>query len=102
VHGQFDVIDVSDWEVARTEPEGRSGKDWLREPGPPTESRERDWLFKPVVVHASGHRQGGDWAEKIVSEVGLLLGVPCAEVQLAERHGVRGSLSRNARPTVGT
>jgi hypothetical protein len=57
----FDVIDVTDWEVAGSEPQGRSGKDWLREPEAPVNSRERDWLFKPVVVHANGERQGGDW-----------------------------------------
>lgn len=95
---QFDVVDVSAWEVASTEPEGRSGKDWVREPGAPVASREQDWLFKPVVVHAGGDRQGGDWAEKIVSELGFLLGVPCAEVQMAVRHGTRGSLSRNVAP----
>jgi hypothetical protein len=72
VQRPFDILDVSDWEFARPEPQGRSGKDWLREPGSPVESRERDWLFKPVVVHTSGHRQGGDWAEKIVSELAHL------------------------------
>lgn len=98
MQGQFDIVDVSDWEVARPEPEGRSGKDWLREPGASVESRERDWLFKPVVVHDSGHQQGGDWAEKVVSELAHLLGVPCAEVRLATRAGVPGSLSRNVAP----
>jgi hypothetical protein len=51
-----------------------------------------------VVVPAHGHPQGEDWAEKIVSELGGLLGVPCADVELAERNGVMGSLSRNVTP----
>lgn len=92
------ILDVSAWDVARPEPEGRSGKVWLTEPGAAVGSRERDWLFKPVVVHANGHRQGGDWSEKIVSELGGLLGVPCAEVRLARRGDESGIVSRNVAP----
>jgi len=43
-------VDVSAWEVVNPEPLGRKAKIWLREPGAPPHSRERDWLFKPVVV----------------------------------------------------
>ncbi len=35
----FEVVDVSEWEV-------RDATIWLREPGAPPHSRERDWLFK--------------------------------------------------------
>jgi hypothetical protein len=51
-----------------------------------------------VVVHQNGHRQGGDWSEKIVSELAALLGLPCAEVQLATRGGEDGTISRNVTP----
>jgi hypothetical protein len=37
-------------------------------------------------------------AEKLVSEPGSLLGVPCAEVELAERDRAAGSVSRNVAP----
>lgn len=97
---RFRVVDVSDWAVVQPEPQGRSGKEWLREDGTPldADTRERDWLFKPAVVQDNGERQGGDWAEKVVAELGTLLGVPCAEVKLAIRSGVEGSVSRNVAP----
>ncbi len=98
--GRFRVVDVGGWAVIQPEPEGRSGKEWLRERGTPLEAttRERDWLFKPAVVQENGQRQGGYWAEKIVAELGRLLGVPCAEVDLAVRDGISGSVSRNVAP----
>jgi hypothetical protein len=95
---EFEVWDVSAWEAVNPEPIGRNAKLWVRELGAPSWSRERDWLFKPVIVTASGHRQGEDWTEKIVSELGGLLGVPCAEIELAVRRGVPGSISRNVAP----
>ncbi|GEL17294.1 hypothetical protein [Pseudonocardia asaccharolytica] len=93
----FPIVDVSAWEVVNVEPIGRDRKLWLREPGAPKDSlsRERDWLYKPVVIPQHGHRQGEDWAEKIVSELGRLLGVPCAEVRLAVHDGEEGAISRN-------
>lgn len=94
----FEVRDVSSWEVVNPEPIGRDAKLWLRQPGALKGSRERDWLFKPVVTASNGHRQGEDWAEKIVSELGELIGVPCAEIELAERNGEKGSISRNVTP----
>jgi hypothetical protein len=97
---RFRVVDVSDWAVVQPEPQGRSGKEWLREDGTPlnAKTRERDWLFKPVVVHENGQRQGGNWAERIVAELGTLLGLPCAEVELAVRGDDEGSISRNVAP----
>lgn len=95
----YPVRDVTGWDVVNTETIGRDRKVWLREPDVPDErSRERDWLFKPVIIPDHGVPQGEDWAEKIVSELGALLGVPCARVDLAERHGLAGSLSRNVAP----
>jgi hypothetical protein len=88
---------VSAWKVENPEPLGRDSKIWLREPGPVPEVRSlrRLWLFKPVNVPSHGHPQGEDWSEKIVSELGRLLGVPCADVDLAQREGVAGSISRS-------
>jgi hypothetical protein len=97
----FPIVDISSWEVVAPEVLGRNPKVWVREPGGGSD-RQRDWLFKPVVVAANGHRQGEDWAEKIVSELGRSLGVPCAEVQLAVRAGVRALISRNVSRTAGT
>ena len=92
--------DVSSWNVVRAETLGRDRKVWLRDPviAHDSTSREGDWLFKPVVVPAHGTPQGEDWAEKIVSELGRLLGVPCAKVDLAVRAGEPGLISRNVIP----
>lgn len=90
--------DVSGWEVVEVEAVGRERKVWLQEPGAPTTSRERRWLFKPVIVPETGRRQGEDRVETIVAELAGLLGVPCADVELAVRDGVEGSISRNVAP----
>ena len=93
----FPVLDVSAWEPIENEVLGQNPKVWLRAPG--GSDRQSDWLFKPVVTPPStGLTQGEDWAEKIVSELAVMLGVPCAEVQLARRSGLRGSISRNIVP----
>lgn len=95
---EFGIVDITDWAVVDSEVLGRNPKVWVREPGGSSD-RERDWLFKPVVRPTStGHRQGEDWAEKIVSELGALIGVSCARVDLASRGGERGSISRNIVP----
>lgn len=94
----FPTIDVTEWELVENEVLGANPKIWLRRPGGGRD-RQDDWLFKPVVVpESTGCAQGEDWAEKIVSELGGLLGVPCAPVDLARRAGVRGSVSRNVVP----
>ena len=92
------VWDVSSWEVAETEALGRERKIWLHRPGPDRDSREAWWLFKPVVVPANGHRQGEDWAEKVAADLGHALGIDCAQVELASRNGIEGSISRNVAP----
>ncbi|MBP2364647.1 hypothetical protein [Pseudonocardia parietis] len=94
----FPVIDVSRWENVSPEPVGREEKVWLRPLEGTVDTAENDWLFKPVVFTSDGHRQGEDWAEKVVSEVAGLLGMPCAAVELAVRDGTPGSLSRNVVP----
>ncbi|GEL26183.1 hypothetical protein PSU4_51370 [Pseudonocardia sulfidoxydans NBRC 16205] len=95
---RFEVVDVTSWRVVGAEVLGRNEKVWVREPNGP-DDRSRDWLFKPVVTpRSTGRPQGEDWAEKVVSEVGTLLGVPCAEVRLAARGETRGSISRNVVP----
>ena len=55
------------------------------------------WLYKPVEIK-TGNRQGEDWAEKVVSEVGGLLGIPCAQIELAVRAGQEGLVSRDVKP----
>jgi hypothetical protein len=86
------VLDVSSWPVYRPEPLGLDEKVWLVD----AEGGEL-WLFKPRVER-QGRVQGEDWSEKLASELGHLLGVPCARVELAIRGARRGSISLNLRP----
>lgn len=48
-----------------------------------------DWLFKFARANTGEH-----WSEKIAAEIGALLGVPCARVELATCDGHPGSISR--------
>jgi len=98
VHQQFEIVDVSSWPITIGEVLGASEKLWLREPGRENKPEFR-WLYKPVTEHENGTLQGGDWAEKLASEIAAILEIPAAEIQMAEREGVRGTLSKNVRPT---
>jgi len=81
---RFPVVDVSDWRVLALETAGSDEKVWIA-----SESGERA-LFKPNRAHPLTE-QGEDWAEKLVSEVAGLLGVPAAAIDLATRSGARGA-----------
>jgi hypothetical protein len=85
-------LEVSAWELLGEEPDGLSEHPWLLRPGD-----EQPWLYKPVEIKA-GNRQGEDWAEKVVSEIGGLLGVPCAAIELAVRAEHDGLVSRDVKP----
>jgi hypothetical protein len=90
---QFKQVDVSSWRVRDEEPAGDDEKVWLTAPD------GRDWLFKPVTEHERlGLVQGEDWSEKLSSEMAVLLGVPCAKVELAVRRGRQGSISLDLKP----
>ena len=93
---QFQTVDVSSWPVASVEPRGAEAKTWLEEPAS-EDIEPRRWLFKPITHHDWGD-QGEDWAEKITSEVGQLLRVPCAPIELATRDGERGLISLDLAP----
>lgn len=87
----FPVLDVDDWPLASTESSGGDEKQWVEGEGGSL------WLFKPRTEQA-GRSQGEDWAEKITSELAVLLGVPAAQAELDVRGGRRGSLSLSLRP----
>lgn len=81
----FEVVDVSEWSVDEIDEQlGTKEKCWMR---------ERQWLFKQVREGRAGV-SGEDWAEKVVEQLGVLLGLPVAEVQLAVRHQRRGIISK--------
>lgn len=89
----FSRLDATRWRLSGSEPDGLSEHPWLERP-----NDDRLWLYKPVEIKA-GNRQGEDWAEKVVSEVGSAIGVPCARTELAVRFGRAGSVSRDVRPS---
>jgi hypothetical protein len=89
---QYPVVEVADWELAGVEPDGLSPNTWYREP-----ATDELWLFKPVVSHGE-LRQGENWSEKLSSEIGALIGVPTATVELATLSGYPGCISLNLCP----
>ena len=91
----FRYISVQDWEYVNSETSGRREKYWLRDP-----ATGHDWLFKPVTIK-DGVVYGEAWAEKIASHLGALLGIPCAEVELAFRDSIAGSMAANLKPEPG-
>lgn len=85
----YSVLDVGSWEPAGEEYLGSKPKQWLREP-----SAGGLWLWKESTwnIDAEGtrYRKGDDWAERVVREVAVGLGVPTAEVELAVRDDLFG------------
>lgn len=80
----FPIVDVTDWPVASLEAAGSDPKVWLISP---TRGKA---LFKPNRANLTGG-QGEDWAEKFVSELALLLGIPSAQIDLAKRATTSGA-----------
>jgi hypothetical protein len=77
----FPIIDISDDTVVSDEQLGSKNKFWI--------ARDAQlWLFKEARKDT-----GEDWAEKIASEVGRLIDVSAARVELAEYASRRGCLS---------
>ncbi len=93
---EFPVVDVSDWEVIRSEPMGGKTKDWRQQP-----NTQAHWLYKQVgresgqVGDHAAELVGEDWAEKIVSDLAQLAGFPVAVVELATMKSRRGCISRS-------
>jgi HipA-like C-terminal domain len=93
---EFRVVNVSEWEVIRSEPMGGKAKDWRQDP-----RTMEHWLYKEVgrksgnVGGATAEFVGEDWAEKIVSELAKLAGFTVADVDLASMKGRRGCILRS-------
>jgi hypothetical protein len=88
VHVAFSVLDATDWDLRGLEQRGVTQHPWLLNP-----DDGQLYLWKPATGRRLERRE--HWAEKAASEVAHLLGIPCAQVELAERAGVAGCLSRN-------
>lgn len=90
---QYPIIDVSDWPVEQVEPAGRGTNTWLAGPN------GGRWLHKLTRVRAD-RREGQEWAEKISAELGSLVGIPTARIELARLGGDPGCISADLRPGV--
>lgn len=92
------VLDVSSWAPAEDEFLGTKPKTWLYAPGAEGDEAKR-WLWKAATTNLDRRRgdflKGDDWAEVVASRVGAALGVPVAEVHLAERNDDPGIVSRS-------
>ena len=87
----YPIIDVTDWPVEQVESAGRGTNTWLTAP-----YGER-WLHKLTRVRPD-RREGQEWAEKISAELGALVGVPTARIELAQRDGRPGCISADLKP----
>ena len=93
----YDVLDVSTWPVMSQEARGLDKKDWITHPDEVrTDGEAHWWLFKPVKV--ASYRRHDDTAEKVVSELAKLIGLPAATVELARGETEVGVISRNVTP----
>lgn len=88
---QYPIIDVSDWPVEQVENAGRGTNTWLAGPN------GGRWLHKLTRVRAD-RREGQEWAEKISAELGPLVGIPTAQIELARRLGAPGCISADLKP----
>lgn len=88
---EYPIVSVPVDAANRSEPMGSKRKFWFGEPGKPR------CLFK---YNRPAH--GEDWSEKIACEVANLLGLPRAQVDLAECGGERGIVTPDFCEGVGT
>lgn len=80
------MLDVSAFSKAFDELRGVNEKLWLNVNG-------RLALFKKTQVRENGIHTNAHYSEKFVSELGNLLGVPCAEIDIAMRNEEIGCIS---------
>lgn len=79
----YPVWDVSSWQAIDHEQMGKKDKVWYLSPD------GEDYLFKQ-----GRQKSGENWSEKCAAEVAALLGIPHAEIELAEANGNQGTISR--------
>lgn len=87
----YPIIDVSSWQVEQVESAGRGTNTWLMGPN------GGRWLHKLTRVRPD-RREGQEWAEKISAELGQLIGIPTARIELARRDGAPGCISADLKP----
>lgn len=104
----YEICNISEWPIMAPEYGGDDNKEWVGRPdGADSSQRSNWWLFKPAKYGdlpgregqpAVSYRRRDDKVEKIVSELAVLIGLPAADVQIAERDNEEGIISRNVAP----
>lgn len=93
---QWDVVIVKSGEAdVEDEPLGTKEKFWVENPEDDTL-----WLFK-YAREIDGRVLGEDWAEWLVHQIAVRLGLPTAEIRPAECENRRGIVSRTVVPPTG-
>jgi hypothetical protein len=92
----FPVVIIPDDVFRFTEPVGTKPKFWYADAAPMETPFKEEILFKEPRPHT-----GEDWAEKIVSELCTVLGLPHAHYDLAVWQGRPGVISRSFVPKDG-
>lgn len=88
----YQLIDFSSWNIYEDAPygSGASEKIWLED-----KNTGRIGLFKFPKIKTNGELTGEHWAEKLAFELGKLLGIQCAEVDIGTYNNRIGSISYN-------
>ncbi len=81
----FPILHLTTDDPVLTEQLGSKPKFWFRFKG-----AEQDWLFKYAREGTGEH-----WAEKVASEIALLMKLPAARIELADFQNKRGTASPN-------
>lgn len=87
----YQIVTIApDW-VLEDEPMGTKDKCWVLLP-----DDDIPWLFKfsRKISMQPASIAGEHWSEKVASEIGGILGIPCAKVELAEFNGSYGAISQ--------
>lgn len=87
----YPILNIAPEQVIGDEQLGTKPKFWFEHAG-------CRWLFKEtraIPSPAGAESAGEDWSEKVAAEVAHVLGIPAAEVELAEYRGRRGCASKS-------
>lgn len=87
----YQIVTIAPHWNIEDEPMGTKDKCWVLLP-----DDDIPWLFKfsRTISAQSGNIAGEHWSEKVAGEIGNLLGIPCAKVELASLNGTYGSISQ--------
>lgn len=91
---------MTDWYAIRPEDVGRDERKVWITPDDASAPRGEWWLWKPRLTTGGeqAHPRLSDVAEMLTYRLAAEVGIPCAQCELATRHGVPGVISRSIAP----